>query len=144
MTTSVLLLLHLCATGYMAGLIWFVQLVHYPLMGRVGRLDYRAYQLEHMSRTTWAVSPMLVEAGTAVALLFMTTLAPWPLKALSLTLLAVVWASTALIQVPAHNALVAAFELSTHRRLVNTNWLRTVCWSLRLLLAASFVGLEMR
>ena len=31
-----LLLLHAAATLFMTGLIWFVQVVHYPLFARVG------------------------------------------------------------------------------------------------------------
>ncbi len=32
-----LLILHAGATLYMAGVIWFVQIVHYPLFSRVGQ-----------------------------------------------------------------------------------------------------------
>lgn len=70
--------------------------------------------------------------------------APWSLESLAFLRLAVVRANSALLSVPAHNALVANLESSVRRRLVRTNWLRTLCWTLRLLLAAAFVALEMR
>jgi hypothetical protein len=62
-----LFLLQLAATLAMTGLIWFVQLVHYPLFGRVGPADFAQYLLSHQHRTTLIVAPlMLGEAGTAV------------------------------------------------------------------------------
>ena len=53
---------------FMTGLIWFVQVVHYPLFAKVSG-TYPAYQAEHMARTTWVVAvPMLVELGAGVLL----------------------------------------------------------------------------
>jgi hypothetical protein len=42
-----------------------------------------------------------------------------------------IWASTIFLQVPCHNRLLSGFDLDTYRRLVNTNWIRTLLWSLR-------------
>ncbi|MEQ1727476.1 MAG: hypothetical protein ABL982_03770 [Vicinamibacterales bacterium] len=50
-------------------------------------------------------------------------------------LLAIIWASTALLQVPAHNRLERGFDADVHRRLVRTNWIRTVCWTARVVVA---------
>jgi hypothetical protein len=56
----------------MTGLIWFVQVVHYPLFARVGGDGYREYQIEHMRRTGWVVGPaMLAELGSGVALVWL-------------------------------------------------------------------------
>ena len=81
--------IHLLFTLYMLGLIWFVQVVHYPLMGTAGLLG--------------------------------------------------LWGSTFFIQVPLHNALSQAFDPKNHARLVQTNWIRTIIWSLRALLLLSWV-----
>jgi peroxiredoxin Q/BCP len=40
-------------------------------------------------------------------------------------------ASTQFLQVPCHTKLAAGFDQNVHRRLVKTNWIRTVIWSLR-------------
>jgi hypothetical protein len=78
---------------------------------------------------------MLVEAGTALGLFWFPPLgvSTWQL-AIGLALLAVIWLSTALVQVPCHKRLSQGFDAATHRRLVGTNWIRTVAWSLRGLL----------
>jgi len=46
----------------------------------------------------------------------------------------VIWLSTALLQVPLHGRLVERFAERDAARLTATNWIRTVCWTLRSLL----------
>ena len=126
-------LLQLFSTIAMVGLIWFVQVVHYPLMGRVGGAEFRRYERDHQRRTTVVVAPlMLAEAGTALLLLWLRpSYAPFALCLVGLVLLAVVWLSTYLWQVPIHRQLALEYRSESIRRLVRSNWLRTVAWSAR-------------
>lgn len=130
-----LLFLHLAATLYMTGLIWFVQVVHYPLFERVSRQghDFTDYERAHVGRTGWVVMPaMLLELGTAIALLlpaFADHRPPYFLA--SLVVLAGIWLATFALSVPCHNKLSKGWDAAAHRRLVATNWLRTAGWSLR-------------
>jgi hypothetical protein len=55
-------------------------------------------------------------------------------------LVAVVWASTAVLQVPRHQTLAASFDAAAHADLVRTNWIRTVAWSARGGLMLSVLG----
>jgi hypothetical protein len=136
------LVAHAGATLAMAGLIWFVQIVHYPLFGRVGQGGYADYQREHERRTARVVAPlMLIEALTAALLIWQRPPAvdpalPWAGAALLL----VIWLSTALLQVPAHRRLESGFDAAAHARLVATNWLRTIAWSARGALALIMIG----
>ena len=52
---DICLTINLACTLYMVGLIWFVQVVHYPLMAKVGVQGYETYQQAHMRLTTWVV-----------------------------------------------------------------------------------------
>jgi hypothetical protein len=131
--TRLLFLAHLGSSLYMMGLIWFVQVVHYPLFDSVGSLDFSPYEKRHTALTTWVVAPaMLIEGATAV-LLFWFRLAGVPTQFLwtGLALLGVIWLSTALVQVPCHEILSRDFDPLIHQRLVWTNWLRTLAWSVR-------------
>ena len=56
-----------------------------------------------------------------------------------MALLAVIWGSTALLQIPLHNALSAGFDPEVHARLVQTNWIRTIGWTARGLLALHLI-----
>jgi len=131
-----LLLLHFAATLLMIGVIWFVQVVHYPLFAKTGSADFRSYEQRHTSLTTWVVAPpMLVEGITALLLFWFrpTGVSTWQLS-IGLLLLGIIWLSTALVQVPCHNLLSQGFDPVVHQRLVGTNWMRTVAWSARGLL----------
>ena len=136
-----LLLVHAAATWFMTGLIWFVQVVHYPLAGHVHEASFVGYQQAHMAKTSLVViPPMLAELAAAFVLLVhppsgLPGWAPW----LGAVLLGGVWASTAFLQVPAHSALTTGLDLEQVRRLVTTNWIRTILWTLRGILAGAMV-----
>jgi hypothetical protein len=130
------------ATLFLTGLIWFVQVVHYPLMANVGVEGFTAYEAAHTRRTGYVVAPvMILEAVTAAALAVRPPqgLAAWQAWA-GLALVAVLWFSTALIQVPQHRRLARGFDAAAHARLTSTNWLRVAAWSLRSVLV--FLGVQ--
>lgn len=124
---------HIAATLFMVGLIWFVQIVHYPLFGAVGIDGFAAYEAAHTQRTTWVVGPpMLVEIGTALLLVWLRPAGINPAWMwIGLGLLAIIWLSTVLLQVPRHTLLSQGFDDVAYRALVATNWIRTVGWTLR-------------
>lgn len=62
-----LLLSHLAATLIRLAIIWFVQVVHYPLFAKTGRAEFRVYEQQHTALTTWVVAPpMFLELTSAV------------------------------------------------------------------------------
>ena len=123
---------HLGSSLYMVGLIWFVQVVHYPLFASVGNLEFPSYEQRHTTLTTWVVAPpMMIEGASAVLLILFHPIGvpEWSVWS-GLVLLGINWLSTAFIQVPCHESLSKGFEPVVHRRLVSTNWVRTAAWSL--------------
>jgi hypothetical protein len=134
-----LLLIQLIATALMTGIIWFVQIVHYPLFGLIPAEGFTRYEQAHTVRTGLVVAPlMILELASASSLpLLRTPMAFTPIYLGALGCLAVIWASTFLIQVPLHGALEKRHDQSAINRLVTTNWIRTILWSLRLGLLVS-------
>ncbi len=130
----------LIATLAMLGIIWYVQIVHYPLFARVPVAVFAAFEAEHQRRTTRIVAPLMLAEGASAVGLWMLASTAWQQAGASvgLVLLAVAWASTFLWQVPLHTQLAQGFDPAIHRRLVQSNWLRTTVWSLR---GALVVGL---
>jgi hypothetical protein len=136
--------LNLAATLYLTGLIWTIQVVHYPLMNRVAPERFVEFHRQHGARISLVViAPMVIELATA-ALLAIDPPPGVPAAATltGLALVAVIWISTFAIQVPCHNRLGRGFDGATHRRLVLTNWLRTVTWTVRavLMMAAAILA----
>ncbi len=130
---QVISLAHAASTLYMVGLIWFVQVVHYPMYAQVGEAQFSTYENLHMRLTTWVVlPPMLIELTTSILLLMM---APpdvpkvWLWTGLALVL--VIWLSTFFLQVPQHERLSRGFNMDAYEFLVRSNWIRTIAWSLR-------------
>ncbi len=130
---GVVFLIHLGATLAMVGVIWVVQVVHYPLFSGVGADGWSAYEAAHQAKITLVVAPlMLAELVTAVWLVLDRPAAlPAGAVMLGAVLVGLLWASTAFLQVPLHAALGGAFDADAHARLVATNWIRTTLWTAR-------------
>jgi len=138
MTIELLFLIHFAAAWFMTGLIWFVQIVHYPLFLQISADDRTAYCLQHARSTSRVVLPvMAVELLTAALLAYLLPNGFW---IMNLLLLLVIWASTLFIQVPLHQALTNIGSEEAALRLVRTNWLRTLLWTLRALLLACLIS----
>jgi len=136
-----LLLLNSVATWAMVGLIWFVQRVHYPLLALVSSDRARPIALEHQQRTAQVVGlPMAIEGVTTLGLLAWhpdEIAAGWVW--VNAVLLAVALSSTVLLSVPLHTRMAETPDDSVGRRLVITNWPRTIAWSARGVLCAVMV-----
>jgi hypothetical protein len=124
---------HLFATLAMTGVIWMVQVVHYPLFSKVGVESFGAYHADHTRLITFVVLPlMMVEAATAALFAVQTPrgMPSW-VAWVGLGLVGLIWATTFLHSVPRHGLLSAGFDPRAHAELVAGNWLRTVGWTLR-------------
>ena len=134
------------ATWAMVGLIWFVQVVHYPLFAWVSDDGAVPYAIEHQRRTALVVGlPMAVEGVTALWLLADPPAGSGRmLPFIGCVLLAVVHGSTVLLQVPQHAALAQAHDAARVVRLVRTNWIRTIAWTARGAVALVMLVLALR
>lgn len=136
----VLFLAHSFCCVFMTGLIWTIQLVHYPAFSHVEEARFAEFAAFHARRITWIVAPvMLLELTTAGGLWYLRSDILW---SLNLGLLLLTWLSTFLWSVPCHDRLSVTKNPVALHDLVVTNWPRTLLWSLRslLLLAAASAG----
>jgi len=130
---------HLVATVFMVGLIWFVQVVHYPLFNRISGDALIHYAAEHQRRTAWVVGlPMLVE-GITTLWLFFDPINGRLLPLLGGLVLMKIHLSTIFLQVPLHKKLSQGYEREVVRKLVATNWVRTIGWTIRAAIALAIV-----
>lgn len=135
-------LIHLFATSLMCGIIWFVQIIHYPLFNFVGSNEFVSYEREHVQRTKYLIAPLMVaELFSGMYLLFSKVEFNLTLLILNFVLLLLIWLSTFLIQVPKHKALSENPDKSTINKLVSSNWIRTLLWTSRLIVLLSLIQL---
>jgi hypothetical protein len=135
-TSSALIVAQLASTLPLVGLIWTIQVVHYPLFDAVRAEMFVRFHQAHSTRITLIVMPLMVVEGvaaTAGVALFdpaargLGHVATW----VGFVAVVVVWAATFLLSVPMHQRLTAGYDAVAHRRLVWTNWVRTVAWTVR-------------
>ncbi len=132
------LLVNFVATAVMTGVIWFVQWVHYPLLATVSVEHAVETAVDHQRRTGQVLAiPMALEGVTTLWLLasrpdVVSLILPW----LGAVLLAVALGSTVFVSVPLHAKMATNPTVDVGRRLVVTNWPRTIAWSARAVVCA--------
>lgn len=133
MNDGVVLLTHFGATSFMAG----VQIGLDPLMERVEPQGFVDDSHLDQARTSLVVgSPMLIEILTTGILRSHDAElrnSGWFLTGCGL--LFAIWVSTAVRQIPGHQAWLWGFDAGQMRLLVQSNWIRTVVWTARGLIA---------
>jgi len=119
------------ATLFMVGVVWFCQIVHYPLFAAVGADGFVAYHARHLVRVTWLIAvPWLVEvASSAILVVERPADVPAWLAVLGAALAAATVVVTALVQGPAHTGLARGYDEDRIRSLVRGNAPRTAIWT---------------
>lgn len=123
----------------MTGLIWLVQLVHYPSFHFVHPQRFQEFHLHHSSRITFIVAPLMgLELLTAILLVYEKSGSyVWWLNLLGVVL---IWACTAFLSVPLHNQLANGYDYDKVNALVVTNWPRTLIWTARSIWLCAFAA----
>ncbi|MGA0163401.1 MAG: hypothetical protein ACO3LE_04010 [Bdellovibrionota bacterium] len=126
---------------FMTGLIWFVQIVHYPLFALIDESNFKEFHREHAKKTTWVVAaPMMIELVSSGLAIFFSKDRSIHILIMSFSMVFLIFLSTAILQVPLHNRLSAGKNLDLIRKLVLTNWIRTLLWTSKsICLAAALI-----
>ena len=134
-----MLIIHLIATSVMVGVIWIIQLVHYPSFHFIELNKYTTFQRFHMSRISYVVIPaMLTELFTLILIIILMDQVD-PIILASALLLIVIWLMTALFFSGVHQKLTLGYDQVVVEKLVKLNWGRTLLWTLRLLLISIYI-----
>lgn len=139
---TAVLLAHIFGTFVMTGLIWFIQIVHFPLIQLISKPNRLVYCKCMAGLTNWVVlPPMIVELITGVILLvYQPHSFEWQI---GLILLALLWISTFAVQMPLNRKLAHGGDDKVANLLTQTNWIRTVLWSLRAYFIGKFLYAEL-
>lgn len=126
------------ASYWMMVVILFVQITHYPLFRFVAEPDRKTYCLNHQRSITFMVVPsMLIELFSLCYIIFLNPKDMFWIG--MLVLLGLIWLSTFFIQVPYHNALLKQPTDHVIKKLVQSNWIRTVLWSIKTLAIGGYM-----
>ena len=134
-----MLIIHLIATSVMVGVIWIIQLVHYPSFHFIDLKQYTTFQRFHMSRISYVVIPaMLTELFTLILIIISMDQIDTLVLA-SAILLIFIWLMTAVFFSGVHQKLTLGYDQTVVDKLVKLNWGRTLLWTLRLLLISIYM-----
>jgi len=116
----------------LTGLIWTIQIVHYPLFLEVGKTVFKIYENKHQQKIGPLVAPLMVAElfCSFIWLLFFYKDA-LVITIVQFVLVLGIWLSTFFIQMPLHHKLKHGYYYSIIKKLINTNWLRTILWTVR-------------
>lgn len=115
----------------MTGLIWLIQLVHYPSFKKIDPKKFQEFHSFHSKKITPLVFPLMsIELLFSVYFSWLTRDSFWLVQFL---LVLLIWGATIFVSVPIHNKL-SEYNESKIDQLVTTNWIRTILWSLKSLL----------
>lgn len=126
------LLLHLFLTAALFGMIWIIQLLHYPSFKYIAEEQWPAFHKQKTSQGNAIMMPLMIcELGIAA----------WLAGkngfhfdyAIPLCLVLAIWLSTIFIQFPIINRLAEQKEEALIDRLIQSNWIRTLLWSAKLI-----------
>lgn len=131
----------------MTGVIWIIQLIHYPSFRFIDFQKFSNFQKFHTTTITFVVGPMMtLEIFSALYLLILNDFSAFWI--IQMIVLVAIWLCTAFLSVPLHTLLAQPHisdieRLQVTQILVKTNWPRTLLWSFRsLLLLIYFKGIS--
>ena len=136
------LLGHLIFTSIMTGVIWVIQIVHYPSFHFIEKEFYTAFQKFHMNKISIIVIPIMLAELITGMMLFLDKSSKSPFLIISFVILVLIWLITGVFFSKAHKELMTGYQELVVNQLVVMNWIRTLLWTLRLLLLTYFIYLH--
>ena len=122
----------LLINAILIGVILVTQIVSYPLLLSVRSSEFSSYHKTYTKKISIVVLPlMLAELFITVYILFSN---PSTTHIFSALILLFIWLSTFFIQVPIHNIISKSKDNRILRKLIASNWLRTLLWVIKLLI----------
>ena len=137
------LLVHLTFTSIMTGVIWVIQIVHYPSFHFIEKELYTAFQKFHINKISIIVIPIMLAELITGMMLFLDKSSKSPFLIISFVILVLIWLITGVFFSKAHNELMTGYQELVVNQLVVMNWIRTLLWTLRLFFLLAFVYLHL-
>lgn len=123
-------LVNLVVSAILTGLIWTIQVVHYPSFIHLGKDGFQAGYRSHL-RGILPLTGFLMSLEITVFLIWWVQMSWSAQLTIPALCLAWIWGSTFLIHIPQHKRLSTGYDPVLIQQLVLTNWGRTIAWSVR-------------
>ena len=132
--------LHYFCCSFMTGLIWVIQIIHYPSFKFLDRDRFSEFEKFHLKRLAYLGGPVMVfELCSGVALFYFWKNVYFFPMLINIVLLAIIWLVTLFFTRPYEVKLLKRFDIKLLHKLIMINWIRTILWSIRCLSLGLFV-----
>ena len=132
MEIDTLYFIQIVCNSYLVSLVFMTQFITYPTFLHIDKDKFSEYHRKYVNNISFIVAPvMLIELLTLFLIAYFSKDF---LIIKSLILLLVIWLTTFFIMIPSHNRISKSFNKKEIISLINYNWVRTILWSLKLLL----------
>ena len=136
---SKFLLAEIIITAILVGLIWTIQVLNYPLFNFVNESDFHNYHHFHMSSITMLVGPLMIFELLLRIINMYNHQQTIFVGILLVICLLIIWGTTLFVSVPLHNQLAVLKDTALINKLIFSNWLRTIFWTIKLSLLIFFI-----
>jgi len=137
------LIINLTAAAFLAGLMWFAQIVHYPLFTSIEKKSFIEYSILQLKRTNYLFYiPMLLEGAFSLLFIFdypnvVSEFVPIICLAISTGAWLISFGKIAPLLDKLNDE---GLDKEVVEELVKLNWVRTLCWSLKVLILIYCMG----
>ena len=109
-------------------LIWIVQLTIYPSFQFMSSEQLIQWHAKYTERMAWIAGPLILFQTTIISIQIVLEISI--INILSGIIVGVTWILTYFVSIPLHRTISEdGGSLVELNKLVNTNWYRTICWS---------------
>ena len=133
------ILFNIIINSILVGVILMTQFINYPLFKSI-KSDFTDYHKKYTERMGYVVAPlMIIELVLVTYIIIHHKENLFVIFIFLLTI--IIWASTFFIQVPIHNTLSKKKEKNKIIKLNKSNYIRTICWILKLIISIHFFNI---
>ena len=133
-----LTILNVLLNSILVGIILITQFVNYPLFKKIDQ-NFETIHKEYTMKMGYVVAPIMVlEAITVISMYIYYPKSNVLILIICLTI--IIWLSTFLIQVPIHKTISFKKDSKKIKRLISTNYIRTISWCSKLYLSILLVS----
>lgn len=130
--------LNVLLNSILVGIILITQFVNYPLFKKIDQ-NFEIIHKEYTTKMGYVVAPIMVLE--AVTVFSMYIYYPKSNELVFITCLTIIiWLSTFLIQVPIHKTISFKKDSKKIKKLISTNYIRTISWCSKLYLSMLLVS----
>lgn len=129
--TEIIFLINLASSLFLTGLIWMVQIVHYPFFRFANENRFDEAMKFHRFRISFLVVPVMLAELISSVWLSIYAVEFSELHQAGLFTVLLIWLVTFISQVPRHSNLANGYQPDQISKLVKSNWARTGLWTLK-------------